>query len=94
MTMGREREEQKGSLKLWVIVCGLSLAFLAYGLIAFLTVGDKGPPVWDFGVVPDTPGKSGFSIAADQSASPEQIEEQHVAGKPSSSETPAREKPR
>jgi hypothetical protein len=94
MTIGEEQEGKKRSLRLWIIVCGLSLAFLAYGLVAFLMIGDKGPPGWDFGVVPDTPGKSSFSTAADQSVSPERIEEQHVAGRPSSSETPAREKPR
>jgi hypothetical protein len=94
MTIGEEQKGEKGSLGLWIIVCGLSLAFLAYGLIAFLAIGDKGPPGWDFGAIPDTPGKSSFSTAADQSVSPERVEEQHVAGRPSSSEMPAKERPR
>ncbi|OPY67399.1 MAG: hypothetical protein A4E57_02336 [Syntrophorhabdaceae bacterium PtaU1.Bin034] len=75
---GRER---KGSLILWLLVCGVSLAFAIYGLIIFLVIGDKGVPAWDFGVVEDTPGKSEYStFSGNGMAVPE---EQHVAGRPS-----------
>ncbi len=45
----------------WLIVCGLALAFLIYGLVMFSVVGDKGPPDWSFGNVEDIPGESIYS---------------------------------
>ena len=92
MNMGKEREDGK-SLKLWIRVSGLSLAFLLYGLVMFLVVGDKGPPGWDFGVVEDTPGKSVYSTIHQQPADAKGPEEQHVAGKPSQADTPTKNKP-
>ena len=43
------------TLRSWLIVIGIALLFLCWGLFVFLTVGDKGPPRWDFGVVEDIP---------------------------------------
>jgi hypothetical protein len=91
-SMNKEREERR-SLKLWIIIGGLSLAFLLYGLTMFLVVGDKGPPGWDFGVVEDTPGKSVFSTIQQQPVGTKGPEEQHVAGRPSLADTPAKDKP-
>ena len=94
MTTDSQQEREGGSLKLWILVCAFSLAFLAYGLVAFLLIGDKGPPDWDFGVVQDTPGKSSLSTVSDQAVTPGQVEEQHIAGKPSASGLPAKERAR
>jgi hypothetical protein len=85
--MTEERKDRK-SWKLWIMIAGLSLAFLLYGLVMFLAVGDKGPPDWDFGVIEDTPGKSIFSTVPEQPVGTMGPEEQHVAGKPSLAETP------
>lgn len=45
----------------WLIVCGIAVAFTLYGFFAFFVIGDKGPPDWDFGSLPDTPGLSSYS---------------------------------
>jgi flagellar basal body-associated protein FliL len=90
--MRQEKGGRKGSIKLWTLVCGIALAFLAYGLIMFWYIGDKGPPDWDFGVIEDTPGKSEFSTNSDQAGSSKPPEQQHVAEKPSGSEPPIKEK--
>jgi hypothetical protein len=49
------------ALRSWLVVLGIALAFLTWGLIVYFTVGDKGPPGWDFGVVQDIPGQSPYS---------------------------------
>jgi hypothetical protein len=90
----KEREDPKGSVKLWIIVGSISLAFLLYGLFMFFAVGDKGPPDWDFGIVEDTPGKSVFSTHPEPSGTAGEPEAQHVAGKPSRTGSPAKEKQR
>jgi hypothetical protein len=41
----------------------VALLFLFWGLFIFFTVGDKGLPSWDFGVVEDIPGQSAYSTA-------------------------------
>jgi hypothetical protein len=92
MTTGQEKENGEGSVKLWIIVCAISLAFLVYGLMMFRYIGDKGPPDWDFGVIEDTPGKSGYSTISGQTGSSMPPEQQHVAGRPSPPESPAKEK--
>jgi len=94
MNIDKQQEKEGGSVRLWIFVCGLSLAFLAYGFVAFLLIGDKGPPDWDFNVVQDTPGKSALSTAADQAVSQERVEEQHIAGRPSPPGSQPRETPR
>jgi hypothetical protein len=52
---------QGGTLRTLLVACGLAAGFLIWGLFVFRTVGDKGPPVWDYGAVPDVPGLSAFS---------------------------------
>jgi hypothetical protein len=91
MNMTNEREG-KESWKLWIIIGGLSLAFLLYGLVMFIAVRDKGPPGWDFGVVEDTPGKSIFSTMREQPIGTKGPEEQHVSGKPPLAETPTKDR--
>ena len=46
----------------WIIILMLLLFILAKGLFAFLTVGDKGQPDWDYRPVPDVPGESPYAI--------------------------------
>jgi len=49
------------NLKGWLFVVGLGLLFVCWGLFLFFTIGDKGPPSWDFGLVRDVPGESPYS---------------------------------
>ncbi len=51
------REKKRG----WLIVAAMAFLFLCWGLFLFFTVGDKGPPAWDFGVVQDIPGQSPYA---------------------------------
>ncbi len=44
-----------------MIVVGMAILFLCWGLLLFFSVGDKGPPPWDFGVVRDVPGEGPHS---------------------------------
>lgn len=39
----------------------MAVFFFVWGLTIFFTVGEKGPPSWDFGVVQDIPGESPYS---------------------------------
>lgn len=45
----------------WIIVCGIAVLFVLYGLLTFFVVGDKGPRDWDYGSIEDTPGESVYS---------------------------------
>jgi len=53
----REKTNRVG----WIIVFGMALLFILWGLFIFFAVGDKGPPSWDFGVIKDIPGESSYS---------------------------------
>lgn len=66
----------------WALVCGLALAFFLYGLFMFFTVGDKGPPDWDFHAIEDLPGKSVYSTYPEPGAGPSIPDPQHVSEKP------------
>lgn len=52
------QEQPKDGMISWLIVIGLALFFFAWGLFIFFTVGDKGPPAWNFGAIQDIPGES------------------------------------
>ena len=56
-----ERKIRRMILRGWIVVCAMSLLFVAYGFLAFFIVGDKGPPDWDDGSVPDVPAQSVYS---------------------------------
>ena len=89
-----ERDEQGQSLKGWFYVCGLALFFLLYGLFMFYTIGDKGPPGWDFGTVEDIPGESVYSTNEPITGGTAVPEPQHVSQKPLQAEIPVeKEKP-
>ena len=76
-----ERKFRRLVFQGWLIVCGMALAFVAYGIFAFFVVGDKGPSDWDFGGVQDIPGASEYSTYPYRLA-PAEVEPQHVYQKP------------
>ena len=61
MTGSESKEAEKGALRGWLVVAGIAVAFLVWGLLVYVTVGDKGVPAWNFGVVEDIPGQSLYS---------------------------------
>jgi hypothetical protein len=77
---------QKGNSKGWAIILALALLFVAWGLFIFFTVGDKGPPSWNFGVVRDIPGESSYSTQRTMEGRGVSPEPQHILGKPSQAE--------
>jgi hypothetical protein len=66
----------------WFLVPALALLFLLYGLFMWKTVGDKGPPDWDFSIVQDIPGKSVYSTSPEPAGNTGEPEPQHVSEKP------------
>jgi hypothetical protein len=76
----------KTAFRSWLIILALALLFFCYGIFMFLTVGDKGPPPWDFGVVGDIPGESAYSTHRVQPGGPGP-EPQHISQRPSQVET-------
>lgn len=77
---GRGAASRMG-LRGWLIVCAMSVLFVLYGFFAFYVIGDKGPPDWDFGSLPDVPGESVYSTYPYRGRAVEP-EPQHVNGKP------------
>ncbi len=73
---------RRGVRRGWILVCSLAVLFLAYGLFMFFMVGDKGPPGWDFGTLPDTPGESIYSTYPGAAGKVPPPEGQHVSGRP------------
>jgi hypothetical protein len=65
--------EKKAIRRSWLIVVAIAVLFLAWGLFVFFSVGEKGPPDWDFGVVEDIPGQSPYATEYTEPAP------QHVA---------------
>ncbi len=76
----------------WLIVCGIAVAFVLYGLFAFFVIGDKQPADWDFGGIEDIPGESVYSTFPYRGRT-EEPEPQHVDGKPSKAETAIADNP-
>jgi len=62
-SMANAESQDNGGTALgsWLVVLGMALAFLIWGLFVYHAVGDKGSPGWDFGVVQDIPGQSPYS---------------------------------
>ncbi len=89
-----ETDGLKKTLLTWSVIVGLALGFIVWGVFAFYVIGDRWPPGWNYGVIPDVPGKSLYSIRRSeehrqfevrphQSAGP--VERQHVRGRPAES---------
>ncbi len=78
-----ERAQRGLVIRGWLAAVGLALALFVYGMFAYLVIGDKGPPDWDFGTVPDIPGQSIYSTTPGIRGPRAMLEPQHVQGKPS-----------
>ena len=74
----------KSTIGSLVIILAIAVSFLAWGLFIFFSVGDKGSPPWDFGIVQDIPGESLHSTHPPGSLEPDP---QHVSQKPPRVET-------
>jgi hypothetical protein len=61
MERSTEDDDRREYLRSWAIVLGIAVSFIAWGLLIFFTVGDKGVPNWDFSVIEDIPGQSVYS---------------------------------
>jgi len=72
-----------------IIVMAIALSFLAWGLLIFFSVGDKGSPSWDFGIVQDIPGESVYSTHGTVPGTASEPDPQHVSQKPSQAEIEA-----
>lgn len=77
-TVEEDPEHDRGTVvRGWIIVVGIALAFVIYGIFAFFVIGDKQPPDWDFGAVKDVPGESVYSTYPYRGGT-EEPEPQHV----------------
>jgi hypothetical protein len=76
-------ENDERTVRSLIIVLVIAISFLAWGLLIFFSVGDKGSPPWDFGIVQDMPGESAFSTHPPGSPEPDP---QHVSQKPAQAE--------
>ena len=46
----------------WVLITSLVILILFQGLFAFLVVGDRGQPGWDYRTIRDVPGQSPYAF--------------------------------
>jgi hypothetical protein len=53
---------QSSSMVTWIIIIALVLLVLLKGAFAYLLIGDRGQPGWDYRPVPDVPGESPYAI--------------------------------
>jgi hypothetical protein len=58
---GAQEGNRKGTMASLAIVAVIAICFFLWGLLVFFSVGDKGSPDWDFGVVQDVPGESPYA---------------------------------
>jgi hypothetical protein len=78
----RFKNEEGPMVRSWMIILAMAIFFVAWGIFAYLVIGEKGPHPWDFGVVEDIPGESAYSTyLPDQISGSYSLEEQHVSGK-------------
>ena len=82
----------KGSARTLLFIFLLAASFLAWGFLLFYTIGDKGPPPWDFGTVRDIPGESVYSTHHPLPGKASGPDPQHVSGKPRAVESKEEEK--
>jgi len=53
-----QEQKHKRSIPPWLIISLLVLLILATGIYAYLVVGDRGQPSWDYRPVSDVPASS------------------------------------
>jgi hypothetical protein len=81
-----DRRLSRMALRGWLIVCAMAVLFTLYGFLAFFVIGDKGPPDWDYGALPDVPAQSAYSTYPYRDAAL-QPESQHINQKPPEAKT-------
>ncbi len=79
-------------MRSFLIIVGIAVLFVCWGLFVFFTVGDKGSPPWDFGVVKDIPGESPYSTQRFVPGKSPAPSPQHVAEKPTGVGTEGKKK--
>jgi hypothetical protein len=55
------QESPRDGLYTWLIILALTVGISLWQLLLYFGIGDKGPPSWDFSVVPDVPGQAPYS---------------------------------
>ena len=92
--LGTDQDMRRLVLRGWLIVCAMAILFVLYGFLAFSIIGDKGPPDWDFGSLPDVPAQSEYSTYP-YGGGPKEPEPQQINQKPPQAEAgiPSRDIP-
>ncbi len=81
-------EEQESPARTWIIIFAIALVFALWGTLIYKVIGEKGPPGWDFSIIPDIPGESLYSTGTPVrphglAPGPYQfVDPQHVMGPP------------
>jgi hypothetical protein len=57
---------KESRLKSWGMLLGIAILLILWGILIYLTVGDRGQPDWDFGAQKDVPGESPYSTSRDK----------------------------
>jgi hypothetical protein len=55
-------ESKEYEIKTWITILFCVLIVLLQGMFAFVVVGDKGQPTWQYWPVKDVPGESPYAI--------------------------------
>jgi hypothetical protein len=80
------QERKESFAKSWIVVFCIALFFFLWGLFIFYTVGTGRPPAWRYGIMPDVPGQSVYSVqGAEERAGTaflkgKTIRKQHIMG--------------
>ena len=82
VTPDKNRKIVNAPFNTLTLVFALAGFFLFWGFLLFYTIGDKGSPPWDFGVVQDIPGESVYSTHQSLSGKVLEPEPQHVSQNP------------
>ncbi len=53
---------EQSAAKTWLGILFCVFIILAQGAFAFLVVGDRGQPGWDYRIIKDIPGQSPFAV--------------------------------
>ncbi|MGW8322365.1 MAG: hypothetical protein ACWGSD_12510 [Thermodesulfobacteriota bacterium] len=59
--MREKGSETLEKIKTWLIILLMVFGIVTYGIVVYVTIGDKGPSAWNFGAISDAPGESPFS---------------------------------
>jgi hypothetical protein len=83
-------KDKRETILSWVLVAAFAAAMWVWGFMIYFTVGDKGPPPWDYSIIEDVPGEAPYSIYSSQRfhgrvprpMDEGKVDEQHVSGPP------------